>query len=61
MNENVDVAGFWELCRAHVDGLPEQVPPAWAFGATPAHADSLLALVVEGAKLAPPRRSGTTR
>ncbi|ATG50750.1 RNA-binding protein [Brachybacterium vulturis] len=30
--------------------LPEEPPEAWAFGATPEHADGLLALVLEGTK-----------
>ncbi len=32
--------------------LPETVPEAWAFGATPAQADGLLALVLHGIKTA---------
>jgi uncharacterized protein YhfF len=31
--------------------LPEAVPLAWAFGATPAHADGLLELVLAGTKV----------
>lgn len=33
-------------------GLPEEAPEAWAFGATPAHADELLQLVLAGTKTA---------
>ena len=43
---------FWQRCRAEVPDLPEQTPSAWAFGATPDHADSLLALVLAGTKTA---------
>lgn len=50
MGSDAANAKFWDLCREHVAGLPEQVPLAWAFGATPAHADGLLALVLEGTK-----------
>nr|WP_245354179.1 ASCH domain-containing protein [Brachybacterium sacelli] len=32
--------------------LPAERPEAWAFGATPAHADELLTLVLEGTKTA---------
>lgn len=50
MPENSAIATFWEECRAHRPGLPEQLPEAWAFGATPAHADGLLDLVLRGVK-----------
>lgn len=43
-------AEYWALRRAEDPALPEEVPEAWAFGATPAHADGLLALVVAGVK-----------
>ncbi|WP_336645621.1 ASCH domain-containing protein [Microbacterium sp. USHLN186] len=43
---------FWQAARAAVPALPSAVPAAWAFGATPEHADSLLALVIEGRKTA---------
>ena len=39
------VAAFWEERRAEDATLPPQVPEAWPFGATPAHADELLAQV----------------
>ena len=42
------VAAFWEERRAEDATLPPQVPEAWPFGATPAHADELLALVLTG-------------
>ncbi|MGW4857529.1 ASCH domain-containing protein [Kocuria palustris] len=43
---------YWRGVRAEVSGLPEQVPEAWAFGAEPAQADELLALVLAGVKSA---------
>ncbi len=50
MTEPHDLADFWTGCRAQLPHLPEQVPEAWAFGATPAHADGLLELVLAGVK-----------
>ncbi|WBL20254.1 ASCH domain-containing protein [Citricoccus sp. NR2] len=47
-----DLDDFWHRCRAALDGLPEEPPEAWAFGATPEHADGLLALVLAGVKTA---------
>lgn len=41
---------FWSEARAAVPTLSEELPAAWAFGATSEHADELLALVVEGTK-----------
>lgn len=41
---------FWNDARAAHASLPSVVPEAWAFGATPAQADDLLALVLEGVK-----------
>jgi uncharacterized protein YhfF len=46
------IAEFWAARRAAAPDLPEAAPLAWAFGATPAHADDLLALVLEGVKTA---------
>lgn len=55
------IAEFWQRCRAEVadlpdlpdpPALPEEPPAAWAFGATPDHADGLLSLVVAGTKTA---------
>lgn len=46
------VDAFWAQCRAAIPGLPEAAPEAWAFGATPAHADELLSLVLAGTKTA---------
>src|SRR5699024_5805354 len=48
-----DIAVFWAEARATAPALPEDPPPAdrvWGFGATPAHADELLALVLAGVK-----------
>nr|WP_258371179.1 ASCH domain-containing protein [Curtobacterium sp. MCBD17_021] len=44
------VAAFWEARRRDSPDLPETVPLAWAFGATPEHADALLDLVLAGVK-----------
>lgn len=46
------VEEFWAKCRAVIAGLPEETPEAWSFGATPAHADELLTLVMSGTKTA---------
>lgn len=43
---------FWSEARAAVPSLPEQVPEAWAFGATSAQAEELLSLVIEETKTA---------
>ena len=56
-----EVRAFWEVARVKarlndlevytgVSGLGALQPPAWGFGATPEHADSLLALVLDGVK-----------
>lgn len=58
-----ELDGFWALAREHADlaGVPVYTgvnpvrtlrPPAWAFGATSAEADELLALVLDGSKTA---------
>lgn len=52
MSEKPSLEDFWSTCRNAVPGLPAEVPEAWAFGATPAHADGLLALVLDGVKTA---------
>lgn len=36
----------------HLPALPEKTPEAWAFGATPEHADELVELVLAGIKTA---------
>jgi histidinol-phosphate aminotransferase len=43
-------AEYWRQVRDVKPELPEAVPEAWAFGATPEHADELLALVLAGTK-----------
>lgn len=48
----MDLMPYRRGVRAEVAGLPEQVPEAWAFGAEPAQADELLALVLAGIKSA---------
>lgn len=47
------VARFWREARSAVPELPAKPPNAdrvWGFGATPEHADGLLALVLAGLK-----------
>jgi len=44
------VAAFWAARRLESRDLPVEVPLAWGFGATPEHADELLALVLDGVK-----------
>ena len=41
---------FWERARAVQPSLPAEWSDAWAFGATPEHADELLELVLSGTK-----------
>ena len=41
---------FWAEARTARPELPEHMPEAWAFGATPEHADGLLRLVLDGVK-----------
>lgn len=50
MTDSAALTAFWNHVRAENPALPEQAPGAWAFGATPDHADSLLALVLAGVK-----------
>lgn len=50
MTEPHDLVAFWNGCRGRHPRLPEQRPEAWAFGATAAHADGLLELVLSGVK-----------
>lgn len=50
MTDGAARAVFWDSVRARVEGLPADVPEAWAFGATKEHADDLLALVLAGTK-----------
>lgn len=44
------LSSYWRSVRTEVPGLPVDVPEAWAFGATPEHADSLLEVVLTGVK-----------
>jgi uncharacterized protein YhfF len=46
------VSDFWADRRRESPELPEVVPEAWAFGATPEQADTLLDLVLAGVKVA---------
>ncbi len=50
MTDATTLADFWARVRADDPSLPEEVPGAWAFGATPEHADELLGLVLDGVK-----------
>lgn len=52
MDSQVSVAQFWDECQVAVAGLPSTPPEAWAFGATPEHANGLLRLVMAGTKTA---------
>jgi len=47
-----EIARFWADVRDDLPHLPAAPPEAWAFGATPEHADGLLALVLAGTKTA---------
>ncbi len=52
MTAKPTVAEFWHECRSAIPDLPQAIPEAWAFGATAAHANELLALVLAGTKTA---------
>src|SRR5699024_7216869 len=41
-----EIAAYWSDARTHHPRLPIEVPEAWAFGATPEHADELLRLAL---------------
>lgn len=45
-----DLDAYWHRVRADIPDLPAEAPEAWAFGATPEHADGLLELVLTGVK-----------
>lgn len=47
-----EIARFWADARTAIPHLPETPPEAWAFGATPEHADALLTPVLDGTKTA---------
>lgn len=44
------ITAFWDRARQTLTDVTETEPEAWAFGATVAHADGLLALVLDGTK-----------
>ena len=44
------ITAFWDRARRTLTDATEVEPEAWAFGATVAHADGLLALVLDGTK-----------
>lgn len=50
MSEPAPIESFWHELRSADPTLPETTPEAWAFGATRAQADDLLALVLDGIK-----------
>ncbi|MGW9020152.1 ASCH domain-containing protein [Leucobacter chromiiresistens] len=50
MSADPAVESFWNDRRRADPALPEALPEVWAFGATPAHADALLDLVLAGIK-----------
>ncbi|MFF2272725.1 ASCH domain-containing protein [Agromyces sp. NPDC058136] len=41
---------YWRDVSTRIPALPAEIPEAWAFGATPEHADDLLELVLSGVK-----------
>jgi uncharacterized protein YhfF len=47
-----EVVLFWQRARRKLRSLPTERPQAWSFGATRAHADELLRLVLTGVKTA---------
>jgi histidinol-phosphate aminotransferase len=50
MTAPAPIESFWHELRSADPALPEATPEAWAFGATRAQADDLLALVLDGIK-----------
>ncbi len=50
MDTSSAIEEFWRAIRAERPELSEETPEAWAFGATSAQADGLLALVLAGTK-----------
>lgn len=48
--DDMQLAEFWAAARVAEPTLPQERPEAWAFGATAAQADDLLALVLAGVK-----------
>lgn len=51
MTDHTAIEEYWREARSALPDLPEALPEAWAFGATPEHADGLLALVLAGIKV----------
>lgn len=50
MADSSSIDSYWREVRSADPSLPPSAPEAWAFGATPAQADGLLALVLAGVK-----------
>lgn len=50
MSDSQQLDKFWQQVRAGLADAPQATPEAWAFGATPEHANSLLELVLNGTK-----------
>ena len=51
MDGTTRIQDYWRDARIAMPELPEKLPEAWAFGATPEHADELLALVLAEIKV----------
>lgn len=49
---DASLEAFWAAARVARPDLPEQLPAAWSFGASPEQADELLGLVLAGVKTA---------
>lgn len=50
MADSSPIDSYWRKVRSADPSLPPSAPEAWAFGATSAQADELLALVLAGVK-----------
>ncbi|NJI57836.1 ASCH domain-containing protein [Microbacterium oxydans] len=51
VDQTTRIQDYWRDARSAMPELPEKLPEAWAFGATPEHADELLALVLAEIKV----------
>ncbi len=51
MTDRTAIEDYWREARIALPHLPEPLPEAWGFGATPEHADELLQLVLRGIKV----------
>ncbi len=51
MTDRTAIEDYWREARIALPHLPEPLPEAWGFGATPEHADELLELVLAGIKV----------